>query len=411
MERSVEGPLSGIRVLTVDNYLAGNYGPQLMAMLGAEVIKIEPPGRGDVLRANAPYANGLGRRRSHGEIRLMNGKRSVAMSLQTAAGLELFFKLVSTADVVWSNIKPKSLRKMGVDFEALTARNPEIVYTTVTGFGHSDVLPEGPDSAFTAFDIIAQGLAGLQFRPDGQGRQPVYNGLPIGDQVTSMMGVLGTVLALRVRDEEHEPQRVDVAMYDVMVALNEKAIALYSLTKEVPERGRSATSAPFNAYPTTDGFVNIAVGGNPVWERFCEAIGRPELFDDPRWEHGSDRVVNRVPLDEIVDAWTSSRTTAEVIRVLQEYGVPCAPLREVDEVVEDEQARIRHMILEREDPETGIRHVIAGNPIKIAGFDDTVLGPPAVLGADTRSILSDLVGLSDEEMDALASEGVIAPEA
>lgn len=401
-----KGPLNGVKVLSVENYLAGNYGTFLMTMLGAEVVKVEIPGVGDVLRTNAPYVEGEGGKRSHGELRLMANKKSLELDLKQEKGRELFFRLVKASDVVWTNSKPESLERLGITYPVLQEYNPHIIYTTLSGFGHWDLLPYGPESDTMAFDIIAQGMAGLQFRPDSDRDRPIYNGLALGDQVTSVFAVVGTITALYSRAVTGEGKRVDVAMFDSMLALNEKTLALYSVTGEIQPRGVSATSAPYGAYRAGDGYVNIAIGGNPVWKRFCEVIGRPELYDDPRFVEGFDRVHNEKELTAIVEAWTGARSSEEVITSLKARRVPCAPLRDVDELVVDPHVLTRNMVLTMNDPVAGPQK-IAGNPVKMSGLDDGPPDPPHPLGADTVEVLSGWIAMPPEEMAALSEVGVI----
>ena len=268
-------PLAGIRVLALENYLAGNHGTFLLSMLGAEIIKVEPPG-GDVLRGVGPFIEAHGGRRSSGELRVMGNKRSVILDIRTPEGLAVLMKLVAQSHVVWTNQKPASLKRLGITFESLAAVNPGIVYFTLSGFGHDDLLTSGPLGSLAAFDVIAQGLAGLQFRASGPDGMPGYNGLALGDEVTSLLTVLGTVAALyRQQAGDPGPQRVDVAMHDSMIYLNELALGLLSVMGVAPPRGRSGTSAPYGAFRSRDGWVNIAVGGDPVWRRFCAAFKTP----------------------------------------------------------------------------------------------------------------------------------------
>lgn len=403
------GPLAGVRVLSIENYLAGNHATFLMSMLGAEVIKVEEPGVGDQLRSIGPHVPapwGNGDQRSPGEVRVMGNKRSVAINLRHPGGLRAFFRLVASVDVVYSNMKPTSLTKLGITFEALCERNGRIVFTTLSGFGHPDVVTSGPWGDWPAFDIIAQGLAGLQFRAEGEEGRPGYNGLPLGDEVTSILTVVGTTSALFDRERTGEPQRVDVAMHDAMVYLNELAVGAMSFSGRLAARGRSGTSAPYGSYPTADGWVNIAVGGNFVWRRFCEAIGRAELGDDERFSTSFLRVSHLAELDELVIAWTGARTTIEIVEILQAKGVPSAPVLEIRQVLESPQVAARNMLLTVDDPIVGQKQ-IAGNPIKMRGLEDAPPAPAPFVGADTAALLAELGGLDATEIATLADDGAI----
>ena len=229
----------------------------------------------------------------------MANKRSVALDITTPDGHRLLFDLVEHCDVVWTNQKPSTLKRLGITFESLEARNPRVVYATLSGFGHDDLLSAGPLADLRAFDVIAQGLGGLQFRGSGPEGVPSYNGLALGDEVTSTLTVLGIILALYRRERHGGAQRVDVAMHDAMVFLNELSVGMMSVFGQKPPRGRSGTSAPYGAFRTRDGWVNIGVGGNPVWARFCAAIERPEArprrADRVLSESGAQRGMGRRP--------------------------------------------------------------------------------------------------------------------
>lgn len=400
-------PLESVRVLALENYYAGNIGSLYFARFGAEVIKLENPDGGDNLRDVGPNVTVDGHKRCVSEIRTMGGKASVAIDLQNSAGRDAFWRLVEKVDVVWTNMKPSSLLKLGIDFETLSARNPDIIYTSLSGFGHDDLSPKGPFGDWTAFDLIAQGLAGLQYRASGpHDDEPGVNGLPLGDQVTAMMAVLGTVMALYRRTIEGGAQRVDVAMHDTMMMLNELPLGLLAFTGRVPTRGRSGTSAPYGAYRTKDGFINIAVGGNPIWQRLCLAMERPDLASDARFAASSDRVHHLAELDEVLTAWTGHRSSMEITEILSKHTVPCAPVFTLPEVIESPQAEARRMLVTVDDPIAGAVRIV-GNPVKMSGVDDSYAPPPPGLARDTRRLLRDLAGYDDAEIDALAAAGAI----
>lgn len=400
-------PLEGIRVLALETYYAGNLGSLVFARFGADVIKIENPGGGDPLRTVGPAAERDGRRRSMSEIRVMGGKRSVAIDLRDPEGMRVFMDLVAKSDVVWSNMRARSLEGLGVTFETLKAANPRIVYATLTGFGHGDVVSGGPYGDLAAFDIIAQGVSGLQMRGDSQDGRPNYNGLAVGDHSSAMMAVLGTVLALFRRTKDGEAQRVDVAMHDAMVNLNELPLGLASFTGQAPPRGRSGTSAPFGAFCTRNGYVNIGVGGDPIWIRFCKAIGQPELAARPDYATSVLRVKNAAELDRIVADWTAGLTSDEVVAALARYQIPCAPILDTLEVLDSAQVKARNMVVTVDDPVAGPRRFI-GNPIKMSGVDDTRADPAPDFAQHTAEVLGAVLGLDERRLADLADRGVIA---
>jgi len=396
--------LNDIRVLALEGYLAGNIGSLQFARFGAEVIKLEPPGAGDILRGVGSKVTKEGQVRSLSELRVMAGKKSIQVDLQTPAGMDVFWRLVAHSDVVWTNMKPSSLEKLGITFETLCARRADIVYTTLSGFGHDDLITSGPYGDWPAFDLIAQGLAGLQYRAEGLDGQPGYNGLPLGDQVSALMAVLGTVLALYRRKDQGGPQRVDLAMHDAMVSLNELGLSLTAFSGQAPSRGRSGTSAPYGAYRASDGYINITVGGDPIWQRFCSAIGRTDLLDDTRFTQSAGRVRQLREIDTIVEAWTARHTMMEASAILHQHGVPCGPVHDLPDVLHSPQVAARNMLLTVDDPVAGQQRII-GNPIKMSGNDDRAPLPVSSAGADTTAILAELLGIDAAELAALRAQG------
>ncbi|GAA2372181.1 CaiB/BaiF CoA-transferase family protein [Dactylosporangium salmoneum] len=404
----MSGPLAGYRVLSLEHYLAGNHGTWLMSMFGAEVIKVERPGHGDTLRGVGPFVESPAGRRSAGELRVMGNKSSIALDITTQAGRDVLFELVAKSDVVWANQKPSSLERLGIDFDSLRRHNPDIVYATLSGFGHGDVVDAGPLTNLRAFDIIAQGLAGLQFRAGSSDGGPGYNGLALGDEVTSTLTVLGVALALLRRERTGGgAQRVDVAMHDSMVFLNELALGMLSVLGRTPPRGRSGTSAPYGAFPTADGWVNIAIGGDPVWRRFCTAIGQPDLISDARFATSAGRVSHFDLVESVVKEWTTARTTDQVVATLSPCEVPCGAVLDIPGVLASDQVAARQMLSTIDDPIAGKVQVV-GNPIKMNDLTDGHIAAPHAAGADTETILRDLLGKTAADVDALVQAGAVA---
>jgi CoA:oxalate CoA-transferase len=399
-------PLEGIQVLALEQYYAGNVGSLMLARFGAQITKVEPPDAGDAMRQIGPQAhNASNETRCLSELRVMCGKKSIAIDMATAEGRDLIFKMVARSDVVWSNMKPSSLTKLGITYERLRAYKKDIVYTTLSGFGHDDLVPQGPFGNWVAFDIIAQGLAGLQFRVESDTDEPRYNGLALGDQVTAIHAAFGTVLALYRRARDGQPQRVDIAMHDAMLYLNELSLSLTAFTGKPPSRGRSGTSAPYGAFRSKNGFVNVAVGGTPVWKRFCVAIERPDLIDDARFKEARGRVKNNVELEEIVSAWTRQHTTEEIVRRLHTEQVPSAPVFTLPQVLESPQIAPRNMLLTVDDPIAGATRIL-GNPLKMSDVPDDPRASAPMLGEHTKDILLS-IGLDEETIQALEKKGVI----
>jgi formyl-CoA transferase len=236
---------------------------------------------------------------------------------------------------------------------------------------------------------------------------PGYNGLALGDEVTSLLTVLGTVAALyRQQAGDPGPQRVDVAMHDSMIYLNELALGLLSVMGVAPPRGRSGTSAPYGAFRSRDGWVNIAVGGDPVWRRFCAATDRADLAADRRFASSFGRVQNATELNEAVSEWTAGRTTPEITDVLSRHAVPCAPILDAPDVLASAQVAARRMLIDIDDPIAGPVKVV-GNPVKMNGLDTCAVQPPRAAGQDTEQILLSVAGLTQAEITQLREQGVI----
>jgi crotonobetainyl-CoA:carnitine CoA-transferase CaiB-like acyl-CoA transferase len=404
--QSQKGPLAGVRVITVDNYFAGNYGPLLLALHGADVIKIEAPTGGDALRNDAPFIHVDGRSISHGELRLMREKSSVGLDLRSEAGRAVLARLVATADVFWTNIRPRSAARLGIDYGGIRALRPDIVYASLTGFG----LPGRSIPAFEdapAFDIIIQALTGLMARNEDSDGTPQYNGVAIGDQVTSIFTTLGVVMALLDRARTGEGACVDVSMFDSMLAINEKTLSLFSMDGIVRPPRLSATNSPFGAYRAADGYVAVGVGGNAVWARLCGVIGREDLLDDPDLDTGVKRVAaESTRIRPLMQGWLQSKTVSEASALLLAGDVPASPVYDVDDPQLLEQGRRSGVIADIELGDTS--KFVVQSPIQFATGAPQPVGAPSVLGAETSAVLKRWLGLSDRDLEGLRADGAIA---
>jgi formyl-CoA transferase len=353
----------------------------LLADFGAEVIKIEPPEGDGYRRATPNYAN-EGGRMSYSFLRVNRNKRSAVLDLKTSDGLETFLRLVDDADVVWENLRPGAMERLGLGWEVLHERNPRLVYATISGFGHGDVMPEGPYGDVPAFDIVAQALSGMMTRVGEEGQPPLYLGAPIADQLSGIMAAFGVTLALLDASRTGEGQRVDVAMYDVMVSLNEQSVGHYSHFGSLPKRGLSPTSAPYGAFRTANGWVAIGIASDWIWARFCHAIDRVDLLEDTDLQTGMQRSVRQESvLRPLIEHWAAERTSQEVADMLSAAGVPSAPVQEIADLFDDPQVKVREMLLDIEDPVVGSLRV-AGNPIKLGRNPHSPNRTAPQLGAD-----------------------------
>ncbi|MEU0482125.1 CoA transferase [Streptosporangium sp. NPDC006013] len=393
MSDVTEGPLAGVRVLCVDNYLAGNYGPMLLALHGADVVKVEPPS-GEAMRASHPMLETDGGQTwSHFEVRMMRGKGSIGLALDEPDDRELFERLIGAADVFWTNLRPESALRRKVDPDTIRGLNDRIVYASLSGFG----LPrngEGEFGAMPAFDILVQGLGGLMGRNAEEDGTPVYNGLPLADQATSLFGAFGVLVGLRERDRTGHGCVVDVSMFDSMVALNEKAITMFGMSGEVPPPRASATTAPFGMFRCADGWVCVAVGSDAVWKRFCRAvgaeIGRPGLEKDERLAHGTGRVAHLAEVGEIVEEFTRPRAIDEVVATLLTHNVPAGRPLEVDELLGTRQVRERGVV-RGVRLASGAEVPVVMSPVHVSGVEQAV-SPPPRLDRDRDRLLAQWLG-------------------
>jgi formyl-CoA transferase len=400
------GPLAGIRVVSVDNYFAGNYGPLLLALHGADVVKVEAPTGGDALRNDPPYIQADGRTISHGELRLMREKSSIGLDLRSKAGRAVLGRLVVKADVFWTNIRPKSAARLGIDYESVRALRQDIVYASLTGFGLPGRSIEALEDA-PAFDIIIQALAGLMARNADRDGTPQYNGIAVADQVTSVFTTLGVAMALVNRQRTGEGACVDVSMFDSMLALNEKTLSLFAMDGMVRPPRLSATNSPFGAYRAADGYVAVGVGGNAVWARLCNVLGREDLIDDPDLDTGVKRVAaEESRIRPLMEEWFKSRTVSEATRLLLAGDVPASAVFDVDEPQLLAQGRRSGVIADISVG--GINKFVVQSPVHFATGSSQPVSLPSRLGGETAAVLKRWLGMSAEDIKNLRAEGAIA---
>lgn len=399
-------PLSGVRVLAVENFLAGPFATMWLGDAGAEIVKIEEPTAGDSGRSSSPVrvdAQG----RSHGLLflRTNRNKRSVTLDLKSDDGKRIFKALAAKADIVLENLRPGVMDGLGLGWSALREVNPRLIYVAVSGFGHRDVKPS-PYTDYPAFDIVGQAMSGLMYRPEREGDRPTYLGFSAADVEVGILAAQGALLALLQRERTGKGQKVDVSMYDACLALNEISVAMYSVFRKKAPPGVHAVVAPFGVFKTSDGYVVIAVLGERVWQRFCAAIGKPELVADERFRDGTTRYANRTALAELIDPWLAARTRKEVVEHLVEHGVPASLVNDVEDLFECPHVAAREMLVTLDDPVWGEVQV-AGNPIKMTGVPAIPLAHPPKLGEHTEAVLGEWLGLDAAEVSALKSTRVV----
>lgn len=398
------GPLEGVTVLAPEQYEAAPFATMILADLGADVIRVEPPNGEGGRRMGPLVTNQYGEQVGGFYFRFNRNKRSIVLDLKTDKGKQLFLELVRFADVVVENFRPRVMDKLGLGYQALRRVKPDIIYASISGFGHPDIY-QSPYMDRPAFDLVAQAMSGLMFTVSNTG-EPHWVGFPIGDHAAGVTAAIGILAALVHRARTGEGQHVDIAMYDSAVWLNERWVHIYDVTGTRPTRESAVGSAPYGPFAAKDGYIAISGGQEPVWPRFCKAIGREDLLQDPRLQTTQERARHRLMLKEIVEEWLAGKTRSEAVDWLLSYGVPAAPIHTVDELFECPHLKARNMICEFESPYSGKRRVV-GNPIKLSLAKDRSVTPPPELGEHTEEILREMLGLSPEEIKRLEDEGVV----
>jgi formyl-CoA transferase len=388
-------PLDDIRVIDLTIARAGPTCVRQLADWGADVIRVEPPARGessniDDHRHGSDFQN------------LHRNKRAVVLDLKTLEGLELLMRLVETADVLVENMRPPVKTRLGFHYDAVRARNPRLVYASISGFGQ-----DGPYAERGGVDQIVQGMGGLMSITGLPGNEPTRVGIPVADLSAGLYLAIGILVALHDRERTGEGRWVRTSLLEAMVAMLDFQAARWTMDGEVPvsEGNHHPTLVPMGCFPSADGYVNIAGPAGRLLRNFCTVVGLPDLVDDPRFDSATKRSANRVALNELVAARLRTRTTAEWVEALNAVGVPCGPVYAIDEVFADPQ--IEHLGL-RASVEHGKlgRLDIVRNAVTMTGGPPTVRTAAPEPGADTESVLTE-IGCSDDEIADLRRRGII----
>ena len=395
------GPLDGIKILDLTWVLSGPYASMVLCDLGAEVIKLERPPGGDVARTTLPLING----ESGYFFSINRGKKSISIDLTQDEGKELFLRLIDTVDVLMENFTPGSMDGLGLGYETLHERNPRLVYAATSGFGQT-----GPDRLRPALDIVVQGMGGVMSITGHPGGPPTRPGLSLGDIAAGLFTAIGVLAALRERDRSGEGQLVDVSMLDCQVAILENAFMRYFVTGEAPQPlgTRHPAATPFQAFPTKDGYMVLAVswGVENQWELFCALIGTPDLINDERFDTPHARTANHAELEPLLNEALAKRTTAEWLKEFDTIGLPCGPLNDIPAAAEHPQIKAREMLVEVEHPVIGTLP-LANSPLKLSRTPAGIKGPSPAMGEHTDDVLRELLGLSDEELARLRAAEVV----
>jgi formyl-CoA transferase/succinyl-CoA--D-citramalate CoA-transferase len=392
-------PLAGLRVLELGAFIAGPFAGQLLGDLGADVIKIEPPGDGDIMRRYGVRVEG----RSLWWPAIARNKRSVAIDLRDERGRALVRRIAARCDVVLENFRPGTLERWGLGAGVLRADNPGLVLVRVSGFGQT-----GPRAAEPGFGSIGEAMGGLRHTTGEPDRAPARTGISIGDSLAALFAVIGTLTALHERSRSGEGQEVDVAIYEAVLALMESTIADYELGGVVRTRrgGVLHDVAPANAYPTSDGRgVVIAANADAVFARLCGAMQRPDLARDLASHEA--RSARQDALDDEIARWTATMSADELLVLLREHDVPVGLIFRAPDLAADPHIAAREMIVRLA---AGFEAPVpmAGVVPKLSRTPGTIRHPGPVLGAHTDEVLRDLAGLHPDEIAVLRDDGVVA---
>jgi len=395
-------PLDDLFVVDLSRILSGPVCTMLLADMGAQVVKVEPPPRGDDSRQwGPPFIGGI----STYFLSVNRNKKSIGINLKTDAGRRILWKLIERADVLIENFRPGVLDKLGFGVEAVRKANPRTIYCSISGFGHT-----GPHRDRPGYDVIAQGEAGvmdLTGYPDGP---PAKLGASLADIVAGLYAFNGICLAALARHKTGKGQHVDISLLDGMVSTLTYHALIYLSTGRSPKRAgtRHPSIVPYESFETKDGFVNIAVTNQKQWENFCRTLKFPEIAKDPRFEEMKARLANYSELRPMIERVVSKMTRAEVIAIMSEVGIPAGPINTVGEILEDPHIHAREMVVELTHPEYGPLKVL-GNPIKLSDTPGVVQNAPPKFGEHNRQVLKTL-GFDEAEITQLETSGTIAAD-
>ena len=394
-----EPALKGIRVLDLTRVLAGPYCAMLLGDMGAEVIKIEEPGKGDDTRGWPPFAGG----ESTYFMSVNRNKKSVTLNLKAPEGRDLLKRLAKKSDVLLENFRTGTMEKLGLGYATLSKLNPRLVYCAMSGFGES-----GPESHRGGYDLIVQaesGVMDLTGFPDGP---PVKVGNSIADLVAGMSGAHGVTLALLARQRTKRGQKVEIAMLDVMASLLTYQAGMYLNAGRAPaRRGNEHPSiVPYEVFKASDAYLVLGVANNSLWERCCTALERPDLAKDPRYATETSRVEHRATLVPLLNEILGTRPAEEWLKRLEAAGVPAGRIRTVPEVCESEHLKARGMLVALPHPAAGTVRMM-GVPIRLHATPGRAVSAAPRLGADTEAVLARVLGLGRTDVRRLRAAGVV----
>lgn len=392
------GPLDGIKVVDLSRFISGPYCGLLLADMGAEVVKVEKKGGEDTRHAppfvkeDSLYAASLNR-----------NKRAITLDFRHELAGEVLTRLFKWADIIIENFRPGTLEKMGFSPEVIHEINPRAIITRCSGFGQS-----GPYSSRPGFDAIGQAMSGLMSMTGREEDPPLLSGTFVVDYATGLHAAVGTLSALYRRNETGKGQVVDVSLYESAVSMLVAAIPTYYLTGQLPQRVGNGDryAAPVNAYKAKDGWIYLSAPNNGLWKKLCELMKREDLLTQPHLKTEADRVKHKKELDEIVQKWVSPFTMEEVLNLLIQKGIPCAPVQNIDDLLQDSHLKDREQIVYLEHPTAG-KMPLSGVTIKLSDTPGKIRYNPPLVGQNNEEIYQNELGYSKYEFNQLKAKGVL----
>lgn len=400
--------LGHIRVLDLSRVLAGPFCTQILGDLGADILKIERPHSGDDTRKWGPpflkNSDGSNSSESAYYLSANRNKRSVAIDIQTADGQALIHELLAQSDVLIENFKAGGLEKYGLSYEQIKERHPHLIYCSITGFGQN-----GPMAHEAGYDFLAQGMSGLMTCTGAPGEDPMKVGVALSDIMTGLYAAIGILSALQSREKTGMGQMVDLALLDCTLA-SMTNIAQYFLTsgQTAPRLGNAhSTIVPYQVFEAQDGHIILAIGNDGQFQRFCTCIDQPNWAEDERFATNSARVQNREALVPLIADIIASQSQGYWLSLLPEHNVPCGPVNNMDQVFSMTQTKARDMKISMPHEHSAQDIDLVGSPLKLSGTPVSYNQAPPILGQHTHDILSDLLNMSNEEIEALEQKGAI----
>jgi crotonobetainyl-CoA:carnitine CoA-transferase CaiB-like acyl-CoA transferase len=396
------GPLSGLRVLDLTRVLAGPTCTQMLGDLGAEVIKIERPEAGDDTRGFAPPFVPNTKESAY-FVGVNRNKKSVTLDIAKPEGHAIILKLLEHCDILVENFKVGALAKYGLGYEQLAKTHPRLIYCSITGFGQT-----GPYAPRPGYDALIQAMGGVMSLTGDPNGSPQKVGVPVADLFAGLYGCIGILAAVNHRNNTGQGQQIDIGMLDTHVAWLANQGMNYLATGENPPRlgNQHPNIAPYQEFPTKDGYIILAVGNDPTFERFCKAFGQAALLADPRFATNPIRVQNRQLVTDTLTPVMKSKTTAEWIEALEALKIGCGPINTLEQVFADPHVQAREMVVEMAHGSGETVKVIA-NPVKLSATPPSYRSAPPVLGEHTQNVLTDVLKMSAADIAALKEKGIL----